>query len=218
LIGGSGVSSRAVDVRHEAEVRALVEETQAQHGVIDLYCSNAGVMVPGGLELPDDVWTQHREVHVLAHVYAARALVPAWLERGRGYFLATVSAAGLLNEIDSLPYAATKSAALSVVEWLSITYGDRGIRCSAICPQGVRTAMLTPDNFLADGALTPEEVADAALAGIAAERFLILPHPEVQEYFRRRATDHDRWLRGMRRLRERVMREGAEEAEEAEEA
>ncbi|MBO0746237.1 MAG: SDR family oxidoreductase, partial [Candidatus Dormibacteraeota bacterium] len=161
LIGGSRVSARHLDVRDEGEVRTVVEETHAHHGTIDLYCSNAGIISPGGVDLADDVWQQHWEVHVLAHVHAARALLPSWLERGRGYLLGTISAAALLNEIDSAPYAATKSAGLSVLEWLSITYGDSGVRCSALCPQGVRTPMLSEDNFLAEGALTPEEVAEA---------------------------------------------------------
>jgi len=211
LIGGDRISARHLDVRDEQEVRTVVEETRAHHGIVDLYCSNAGVISRGGVEVPDEVWQQEWEIHVLAHVYAARALLPAWLERGRGYLLGTISAAALVNEIDSAPYAATKSAGLSVLEWLSITYGDRGVRCSALCPQGVRTAMLTEDNFLAQGALSAEEVADAALAGIADERFLILPHPEVREYFRRRADDYDRWLRGMRRLRGRLAAGAAEE-------
>ena len=212
LIGGKGISARHLEVRDEAEVRTVIEETQAHHGTVDLYCSNAGVITKGGMEVPDEAWQQEWEVHVLAHVYAARALLPSWLARGHGYLLATISAAALLNEIDSAPYAATKSAGLSVLEWLSITYGDRGVRCSALCPQGVRTAMLTQDNFLADGALSPEQVAETALAGIAAEHFLILPHPEVREYFRRRADDYDRWLRGMRRLHGRVSGETAKES------
>ncbi len=211
LIGGEGIVARHLDVRDEQEVRTLIQETQAHHGAVDLYCSNAGVIVKGGMEVANEAWQEEWEVHVLAHVYAARALLPGWLERGRGYLLATISAAALLNEIDSAPYAATKSAGLSVLEWLSITYGDRGVRCSALCPQGVRTAMLTEDNFLAAGALPAEEVAEAALAGVGAERFLILPHPEVQEYFRRRAGDYDRWLRGMRRLHARIRGEPAQE-------
>ncbi len=211
LIGGPQISARHLDVRDEEEVRTVIEETHSHHGTVDLYCSNAGIITPGGVELPDPVWEQHWQVHVLAHVYAARALLPAWLERGRGYLLGTISAAALLNEIDSVPYAATKSAGLSVLEWLSITYGDRGIRCSALCPQGVRTAMLKDDNFLAEGALTAEEVAKAALAGIESERFLVLPHPEVQEYFQRRAGDYDRWLRGMRRLQARVAQSATKE-------
>jgi short-subunit dehydrogenase len=124
--------------------------------------------------------------------------------RGHGYLLATISAAGLLNEIDALPYGVTKSAGLSLLEWLSITYADRGLTFSCLCPQGVRTAMLSEDNFLADGALAPEQVADATVRGLAEEHFLILPHPEVAEYVRRRGNDHDRWLRGMRRLRART--------------
>ena len=143
----------------------------------------------------------------MAHVYAARAVIPHMLERGRGYLLQTVSAAGLLTHPQSATYAVTKHASLAFAEWLSMTYGDRGIIVSALCPQGVRTDMLrraeaegTRRSFLLDSALEPEQVADDVVRGLAAERFLILPHGEVAEYVRRKANDHDRWLRGMRRL------------------
>jgi short-subunit dehydrogenase len=146
-----------------------------------------------------------RDVHLLAHVYAARAVLPGMLARGQGYLLQTVSAAGLLTSLESVTYTVTKHAALALAEWLSITYGDSGIQVSALCPQGVRTEMLMqdPDSFLVQGSVSVGQVADSVIEGIAAERFLILPHPEVAEYFRRKANDHDRWLRGMRRLQKR---------------
>jgi NAD(P)-dependent dehydrogenase (short-subunit alcohol dehydrogenase family) len=180
-----------------------------RYGAIDLFCSNAGIIIEGGVETPDVAWQSIWGVNVLAHVYAARAVLPGMLERGGGYLLQTVSAAGLLSQIGSAPYAVTKHAALALAEWISITYGDRGIGVSVICPQGVRTNMLLRprpggESFLAAGALEPEQVADAAIEGLADERFVILPHPEVAEYFRRKASDYDRWLRGMRRLQERV--------------
>jgi short-subunit dehydrogenase len=138
-------------------------------------------------------------------VYAARAVLPGMLARGEGYLLQTASAAGLLTQVGSAPYAVTKHAAVSLAEWLSVTYGDRGIRVSCLCPQGVRTNMLAeaekgPGRFLLEGALEPAQVADAVVAGLDDERFLILPHPEVGEYVRRKADDYDRWLRGMRRM------------------
>jgi short-subunit dehydrogenase len=147
-----------------------------------------------------------RDIHVMAHVYAARAVLPAMLERGDGYLLQTVSAAGLITSLESVIYAVTKHASLALAEWISMTYGDRGIKVSALCPQGVRTNMLMqdPDNFLMEGSVSVEQVADAVIAGIAEERFLILPHPEVAEYFRRKSSDYDRWLRGMRRFRNEV--------------
>ncbi|MBO0682056.1 MAG: SDR family oxidoreductase [Candidatus Dormibacteraeota bacterium] len=204
-IGGLAVPT---DVTVEAAVQALVARTIAAYGRIDLYCSNAGIGLGGGQEAADEDWELSWRVHAMAHVYAARALLPSMLERGEGYILGTVSAAGLLNHIAAAPYAVTKAAGLSFLEWLSIAYGDRGIRVSALCPQGVRTAMLEMEGdrpFLVEGALEPDQVAEVVIDGLRAERFLILPHPEVAEYFQRRAGDHDRWLRGMRRLRQRVL-------------
>jgi NAD(P)-dependent dehydrogenase (short-subunit alcohol dehydrogenase family) len=196
----------ATDVSREADVARLVEDVTRRHGRIDLFCSNAGIAVHGGEETPDAEWLRCWEVNVMAHVYAARAVVPVMLERGGGYLLHTVSAAGLLTHIQSATYAVTKHAALAFAEWIAITYGDRGIKVSALCPQGVRTDMLRRaeqegGGFLMDGAVEPEYLAEVVVEGLAAERFLILPHPEVAEYVRRRAGDHDRWLRGMRRLR-----------------
>jgi NAD(P)-dependent dehydrogenase (short-subunit alcohol dehydrogenase family) len=200
----AGVAVQA-DVATEADVQRLVQRTLDEFGVIDLFCSNAGIGVDGGAEARDADWEQSWRVNVMAHVYAARAVLPAMLDRGEGYLLQTVSAAGLLSQIGSAPYTATKHAALGLAEWLAITYGDRGIKVSALCPMGVRTNMLKKaefggGSFLLDSALEPEQVADSVIKGLAEEKFLILPHPEVAEFFQRKAADHDRWLRGMRRL------------------
>jgi NAD(P)-dependent dehydrogenase (short-subunit alcohol dehydrogenase family) len=203
-IGGTAITA---DVSREADLARLVNETIGQHGGIDLFCSNAGIAVNGDENTPDSEWARCWDVNVMAHVYAARAVVPHMLERGGGYLLQTVSAAGLLTHPQSATYAVTKHASLAFAEWLSMTYGDRGITVSALCPQGVRTDMLrraeaegTRRSFLLDSALEPEQVAEVVVKGLEAERFLILPHPEVAEFVRRRASDHDRWLRGMRRL------------------
>jgi NAD(P)-dependent dehydrogenase (short-subunit alcohol dehydrogenase family) len=205
-IGGSAV---ATDVSREDQLVRLVESATARYGAIDLFCSNAGIIVEGGVETPDTDWERIWAVNVKAHIYAARAVLPGMLARGGGYLLQTVSAAGLLSQIGSAPYAVTKHAALALAEWIAIEYGDRGIKVSAICPQGVLTDMLLRprpggESFLKAGAVTPEYVAECAVAGLADERFLILPHPEVAEYFARKSSDYDRWLRGMRRLRGRT--------------
>ncbi len=201
-IGGLAI---ACDVTREADVKQLVEKTESRFGDIDLFCSNAGVGVRGGAEASDDDWQKSWDVNVMAHVYAARAVLPSMLKRGRGYLLQTVSAAGLLTQLGSAPYAVTKHAALAFAEWLLITHGDQGLKVSAVCPQGVKTEMLkradfAGGRFLLDTALEPEVVADEVIKGLADERFLILPHPEVAEYFKRKATDYERWLRGMRKL------------------
>ena len=201
-IGGWAVTT---DVARESDIVHLVKAVIERHGAIDLFCSNAGIIIEGGVETPDEEWDAIWSVNVRAHVYAARAVLPGMLARGGGYLLQTVSAAGLLSQIGSAPYSVTKHAALGFAEWLAITYGDQGIRVSVLCPQGVRTNMLMRprpggESFLMAGAITPEQVAEAAMLGMAEERFLILPHPEVAEYFQRKASDYDRWLRGMRRL------------------
>ena len=202
-VGGLGMRT---DVTSPTDLQQLVADIVGRFGAIDLFCSNAGIAVDGGEETSDAEWQRCWDVNVMAHVLAARAVLPGMLARGDGYLLQTVSAAGLLTHIHSATYAVTKHASLAFAEWLSIAYGDRGIRVSALCPQGVRTDMLRRAaaggrTFLLDSALEPEQVADEVVKGLAAERFLILPHPEVAEYFRRKATDYDRWLRGMRRLR-----------------
>jgi NAD(P)-dependent dehydrogenase (short-subunit alcohol dehydrogenase family) len=206
-IGGLGV---ACDVASEAQVVELVQRTEEAFGPIDLFCANAGVAVGTDEATPDAEWDLALAVNVRAHVYAARALLPGWLERGEGYFLATASAAGLLTQIGSAPYAVSKHAAVAFAEWLSITYGDRGIRVSCLCPMGVRTPMTAGDGLATDivasagTMLEPEEVADAVLEGLRDERFLILPHPEAMTFLQRKVDDHERWLAGMRRLQARV--------------
>lgn len=198
------------DVSSETDVVRLVAQTIEVYGPIDLFCANAGIFgVTGGAEVLNEAWQQIWDVNVMSHIYAARAVLPGMLERGEGYLLHTASAAGLLTQVGGAPYSVTKHAAVAFAEWLSITHGDAGIKVSCLCPQGVRTQMLLGadgerQSFLRAGALEPEAVADAVVAGLAAERFLILPHPEVAEYFRRKAADYDRWLRGMRRLNAQV--------------
>jgi NAD(P)-dependent dehydrogenase (short-subunit alcohol dehydrogenase family) len=200
----------AMDVRREVDFERLVACATEAYGPIDLFCSNAGIFEPGGVEVPDDDWQRIYEINVRAHIYAARAVLPAMLARGEGYLLQTASAAGLLTQIGSAPYAVSKHAAVALAEWLAMTHGDSGIKVSCLCPQGVRTRMLMGEdlsstaNFLHEGSVSPEDVAEAVVKGIGEERFLILPHPEVAEYFRRKAGDYDRWLRGMRRLQNRV--------------
>ncbi|HZS05460.1 MAG TPA: SDR family oxidoreductase [Blastocatellia bacterium] len=207
-IGGMAVTT---NVAIEADIINLVAKATGAYGRIDLFCSNAGIGgTQGGAEVPDDDWQEIWGVNVMAHIYAARAVLPGMLARGEGYLLNTASAAGLLTQVGSAPYSVTKHAALAFAEWLSVTHGDAGVKVSCLCPQGVRTRMLLGedgrgDNFLVAGSLSPEEVADAVVAGLEAERFLILPHPEVAEYFRRKADDYDRWLRGMRRLNAKVV-------------
>jgi NAD(P)-dependent dehydrogenase (short-subunit alcohol dehydrogenase family) len=202
--GGLGVPT---DVRHEHQVAALVAAAEARYGPIDLFCSNAGIVVPGGEDASDAGWERSIAVNLLAHVYAARLLVPQMTARGEGYLLNTASAAGLLTQLGSAPYAVTKHGAVAFAEWLAITYGDQGLKVSVLCPQAVRTNMTagTESGGVAgvDGMIEPEAVADAVIAGLDAERFLILPHPVVGEYFRRKGDDYDRWLRGMRRLQAR---------------
>ena len=210
-IGGIAVPG---DAASEAGVTALIAEAGAHLDGIDMYVANAGVGVSGGPEAPEADWDLAWQVNVMAHVRAARELVPGWLERGHGRFLTTVSAAGLLTMLGSAPYSVTKHAALAFGEWMSATYGDRGITVQCVCPLGVRTDLLessgdTGKAILAGDAITPEEVADAVMAGLADGRFLILPHPQVADYYAARATDTDRWLAGMRRLQVKVFEEEA---------
>jgi NAD(P)-dependent dehydrogenase (short-subunit alcohol dehydrogenase family) len=212
-VGGLFVRTDVADGR---QVQALVDAATESFGRIDVFCSNAGILGAGGPEAPDETWRRGWEVNVMAHVHAARAVLPAMLERGEGYLVQTVSAAGLLSNPGAAPYTVTKHAALGFAEWLSITYGDHGIRVSALCPQTVRTNLISASGELvrevmlavADP-LEPEEVAEAVVQGMDAETFLILPHPEVAEYFRRKADDYERWLRGMRRLNARLLGGGS---------
>src|SRR5438270_583058 len=201
-VGGTAVR---LDVSVEDEVAGLVETAISANGPIDLFCANAGIITSGGLDDSNEQWQRIWGVYLMAHVYAARALIPGWVARGEGYLLHTASAAALLTGIGQLPYSVTKHGVVALAEWLSITYGDAGVKVSCLCPQGVRTNMLlaggdAESNFLLPGSVAPEEVADVVVQGLADEGFLILPHPEVAEYFRRKADDYDRWLTGMRRL------------------
>ena len=203
-VGGVGMPA---DVGREDDISRVVDDVETRCGPIDLFCSNAGILVVGGPEVPNDDWQRIWDINVMAHVLAARHLVPRMLARGGGYLLQTASAAGLLSQVGSAPYAVTKHAAVAFAEWLAITYGDRGLTVSVLCPQAVRTAMTDgiPGGGVAgiDGMLEADLVAEAVIEGLAAERFLILPHPEVAEYVRRKGEDVERWLRGMRRLQAR---------------
>ena len=199
-IGGTAMT---VDVSREDDIQRLVETTEENVGPIDIFCSNAGIATMGGVEVANDAWQRIWEINLMAHVWAARHVVPRMAARGGGYLLNTASAAGLLSQIGSAPYAVTKHAAVGLAEWLAITHGDEGIRVSVLCPQSVRTEMTRghEDAVAAvDGILEPEPVAEACLQAIRDETFLVLPHPEVLTYMRRKTDDYDRWIRGMQRL------------------
>jgi NAD(P)-dependent dehydrogenase (short-subunit alcohol dehydrogenase family) len=197
------------DAASEEGVAALIAAARAELGEIDLFCANAGIVRGGGPETADADWDASWQVNVMAHVRAARLLLGPWLERGSGHLICTVSAAGLLTMPGTAPYSVTKHAALAFAEWLAITYAHRGLTVQAICPLGVRTAMLDgsdrlAEKLLGDDAIQPEAVADAVIEGIADGRFLILPHPEVAGMYAGRATETDRWLRGMSKLQQRL--------------
>ena len=203
---GIGGVAFKVDVAREAEIQTLIETVETEHGPIDLFCSNAGIGVGGGAETPNDDWQRIWDINVMAHVWAARHLVPRMAARGGGYLLNTASAAGLLSQIGSAPYAVTKHAAVGLAEWLAITHGDQGIKVSVLCPQAVRTAMTAgnPDGVASiDGMMEPEFLADVVVKSIEAEEFLILPHPEVLTYMRNKTDNYGRWLGGMRKLNRR---------------
>jgi NAD(P)-dependent dehydrogenase (short-subunit alcohol dehydrogenase family) len=208
------------DVAREVDVRDLVARAEDAFGQVDLFFSNAGIIVGGGAEVPDEAWSRIWAVNVQSHVYVARAVLPAMLARGDGYLIFTASAAGLLTQLGSAPYSVTKHALVGLAEWLSITHGDQGIKVSALCPQAVQSnlgatsraqvavgAVRPPGSTASaavDGVLPAEQVAQVVLEAVADERFLILPHPEVATYEQRRAADRERWLGGMRRLQARL--------------
>jgi NAD(P)-dependent dehydrogenase (short-subunit alcohol dehydrogenase family) len=219
----------AADMSREADVQRLVARTEETLGPVDLFFSNAGIIVAGGVEVPDDAWSRIWAINVQSHIYAARALLPGMLARGHGYLVITASAAGLLTQLGSAPYAVTKHAAVALAEWLSITYGERGLTVSALCPQAVTSNLMATSRrelgqeavpaeigatgasvssgsaqAAVDGVLEPDQVAAVVLEAVRAEQFLILPHPDVATYERRRADDRERWLRGMRRLQDRL--------------
>ncbi|MEQ1701132.1 MAG: SDR family NAD(P)-dependent oxidoreductase [Ilumatobacteraceae bacterium] len=215
LVGGTGVG---IDVRDEAAIQQLVDDTLSAHGPIDLFVSNAGYVTTAGLEDPNASIQRMWEVHCMAHIYAARAVLPSMIARGEGYLLNTASAAGLLTQIGSMSYSITKAAAVSLAEWLSVTHHHQGIRVSVLCPQAVRTNIIANspdfqgldaaagDSIIdggvasGDGVLEASDVAAICLDAIREERFLVLPHPEVATYVQRKAVDRDRWLAGMRRF------------------
>ena len=206
------------DIGTPAGNKDLIDRAETAFGPIDLFFANAGIGAGEYLDTPDDVWDRVMQVNTMAHIYAARLLVPGWIARGEGYFCSTASAAGLLTQIGSAPYSVSKHAAVAFAEWLSVTYGDQGVRVSCLCPMGVNTKLLngTAEEGavetntgaatvkLAGAILEPEEVADIVYRAIEAETFLILPHPEVKTFVERKATDVDRWIAGMRRLQARV--------------
>ena len=226
---GSNSRAVALDVASRDAIHDLVTSLEDEQGGIDIFASNAGYAQGGGLALEPETWQQMMEVHTWSHLYAAQAVIPLMIERGGGYLLNTSSAAGLLTQMDSGPYAVSKHASVALAEWLAINYKDRGIGVSVLCPQAVRTAILskrrgkddnqredkrssqkTPtgagssNQAAVDGILEPEDVATLCMQAIRTEQFLILPHPEVARYFQNKANDYDRWLNGMRRMRERL--------------
>lgn len=201
-----GGSARKIDVGVEDEIVSLIEATESSAGPIDLFCSNAGIGLGGGLDSTNAQWQRIWDVNVMAHVYAARHLVPRMILRGGGYLLNTASAAGLLSQIGNVTYAVTKHAAVALAEWIAITHGNEGIKVSVLCPQAVRTAMTAGRErgvASVDGMLEPEQVVETVIEALDEERFLVLPHPEVLQYMQRKTADYDRWLNGMRRLKER---------------
>jgi NAD(P)-dependent dehydrogenase (short-subunit alcohol dehydrogenase family) len=224
--GHRAIAVRA-DVSDEKDMKDLVTKSEEAFGPVSLFFSNAGIIVAGGPEAADEAWTRIWAINVQSHIYAARALLPGMLARGEGYLIITASAAGLLTQLGSAPYAVTKHAAVAFAEWLAITYGDQGIRVSCLCPQAFTSNLLDTSRRTAgaasglpdagtsapgqgsaqaavDGVLTSEQVAEAALDAIGTEQFLVLPHPDVATYERRRADDRERWLRGMRRMQARL--------------
>jgi NAD(P)-dependent dehydrogenase (short-subunit alcohol dehydrogenase family) len=221
--GGHRAIAVTADVSREADVQALVASTEAAFGPVELFFSNAGIIVAGGPEASDEAWSRIWAINVQSHIYVARAVLPGMLARGEGYLEITASAAGLLTQLGSAPYAVTKHAAVAFAEWLSVTHGDQGIVVSCLCPQAFTSNLLDTSRrevgagqlpeasatggsaqAAVDGVLTSEEVAAAVLDAVGTDQFLVLPHPDVATYERRRADDRERWLRGMRRMQARL--------------
>ncbi len=199
-VGGMAVRC---DVASEEDIISLVRQTEDRLGPVDLFFSNAGIMVEGLLEVSNADWQRIWEINVMSHIYGARAVIPGMLKRGSGGFIITASAAGLLNQIDSTPYTTTKHAALGVADNLAINYGDRGIQVSVLCPMAVHSLMTREGGGIAalDGILEAEQVAEDVMAALAKDRYMIMPHPQVKDYLQRKAADYDRWVKGMQRLR-----------------
>ncbi|MEO0550084.1 MAG: SDR family oxidoreductase [Pseudomonadota bacterium] len=191
------------DVSKEDDIKHLIDTVERDHGPIDLFCSNAGIGIAGGAEASNEGWQKIWDINVMAHVWAARHLIPLMIARGGGYLLNTASAAGLLSQIGSAPYAVTKHAAVGLAEWLALTHGDDGIKVSVLCPQAVRTAMTAGNEdgvASINGMMEPPEVAEACVRAIEDETFLVLPHQEVLKYMRNKTADYDRWISGMQKL------------------
>lgn len=199
-----GGVARLCDVSKEEDIKNLVAFTEDSFGQIDLFCGNAGILARGGVDTPNETWDRMWAVNVMAHVYATRHALPGMLKRGEGYFLITASAAGLLSQIGSATYAVSKHAALALAEWVLITHGAQGIKVSALCPQAVESKMTAGGKGAAfvNGMLPAAEVADVVVKALDEERFMVLPHPEVEKYFQNKANDYQRWIRGMQRLQE----------------
>lgn len=201
------------NVADEGQVQNLVASTIEQCGHVDVFCSNAGITVKGGLESSNEDWQRMWDVNVMSRLFAARAVVPHMLERGSGYLVHTASAAGVLTEIGSASYSVTKHSDVAMAEWLSVAYGRQGIDVSCVCPLGVKTDFLDEDDpihrYLHLHSITPDDVAESIVEGMKQKQFLILPHPEVAEFFSLKTDDYDRWIRGMQRLRQKLTREQA---------
>ncbi|WP_299660338.1 SDR family oxidoreductase [uncultured Ruegeria sp.] len=194
------------DVSKESDTRALIETVEATIAPIDLFCANAGILTLGGLDVPDAEWDRIWKTNVMSHVWTARHLIPRMVPRGGGYFMFTASAAGLLNQPGAAPYGVSKHAAVGLSEWIAMTYRDKGIRVSVLCPQAVRSEMIRGHEASVaaiDGIIEPDDVAQACVQGLSDERFLILPHPEVLDYMRQKTTDYERWISGMNKLNQR---------------
>ena len=208
VASGIGATALHVDVADPGSNDRLIDETEDRFGPVDLFCANAGIGFAGDEQTAAERWDFMWQVNLMSHVHAARRLIPGWLARGEGYFLSTASAAGLLTNLKAAQYSVTKHAAVSFAEWLAITYGDLGIKVSCLCPMGVKTPLLdAADEFhilLDPQAMDPDEVAEAVVDGLAEERFLILPHSEVETFFQNKANDYDRWIGGMRKLQRTV--------------
>ena len=204
-VGGDGESA---DVSREADIQSLIQKAEDALGPVDIFISNAGITVKGGVDVPDPDWTRLWNVNVMAHVYASRALLPAMVQRGSGYLINVASAAGVLTEIGSAPYSVTKHGAVALAEWLSVHYQKKGIKVSCVCPAGVATPFLDLSDpihqFLQMSAVTPEHVAECIVQGVKDEKFLILPHPEVAEFFAFKTQDYDRWLKNFARVHEKI--------------
>ncbi|MEX1093805.1 MAG: SDR family oxidoreductase [Acidimicrobiia bacterium] len=206
-----GAVGMRVDVGSPDDNQALVDTTEERFGPIDLFCANAGIGFVGDEQTDPSEWDRMWQINTMSHVHAAKALIPGWVARSEGYFLSTASAAGLLTNLKAAQYSVTKHAAVAFAEWLAITYGDKGVKVSCLCPMGVDTPLLDVatefHDLLSPHAISPAEVADAVVAGIASEEFLILPHDDVRKFFQNKANDYERWLGGMRKLQRSVFPE-----------